>query len=100
MENVWKRDQALSTRVFNGLREIPFVEVLSPANDAERSAIVTFKHEKLPYLELQRHLDTYKLRTRAVTEGGVDGLRTSTHIYNTFEEVERLLDAVKTAWKG
>ena len=100
MENVWKRDQALSTRLFNGLREIPFVEVLSPANSAERSAMVTFRHEKLPFLELQRHLDSYKLRTRGVGEGGVDGLRISTHIYNTFEEVERVLEAVKTAGKG
>ncbi len=100
MENIWKRDQALSTSLFNGLKEIPLVEVLSPANDADRSAMVTFKHEKLPFLELQRHLDTYKLRTRAVSEGGVDGLRISTHIYNTFEEVERVLEAVKTAWKG
>jgi selenocysteine lyase/cysteine desulfurase len=100
MENVWKRDQALSTRLFNGLREIPFVEVCSPANPDERGAMVTFKHGKLSFLELQRHLDSYKLRTRAVTEGGVDGLRISTHIYNTFEEVERVLEAVKTAWKG
>ena len=99
MENVWKRDQALSTRLFNGLREIPFVEVCSPANPDERGAMVTLKHAKLSYLELQRHLDSYKLRTRAVTEGGVNGLRISTHIYNTFEEVERVLEAVKTAWK-
>jgi len=62
--------------------------------------MVTFKHEKLPFLELQRHLDSYKLRTRGVGEGGVDGLRISTHIYNTFEEVERVLEAVKTARKG
>ncbi len=100
MDNVWKRDQALSTRLFNGLQQIPYLKVLSPANDNERSALITFKHEKLPYLELQNHLNSYNLRTRGVSEGGVNALRISTHIYNTFEEVERVLEAVRTAWKG
>ena len=100
MENVWKRDQALSTRLFNGLREIPNVKVLSPASDSERSALITFKHEKLPYNELQNHLNTFKLRTRGVGEGGVNALRISTHVYNSYEEVDRVLTAVRTAWKG
>ena len=100
MDQVWRRDQALSTRLFNGLREIPHVQLLSPADQNERSALITFKHEKLSFSEVQNHLNTYKLRTRGVTEGGVNGLRISTHIYNTYEEVERVLEAVRTSWKG
>jgi cysteine desulfurase / selenocysteine lyase len=100
MENVWKHDQALSTRLFKGLREIPMVKVLSPANDADRSALITFKHEKVPYPDLQRHLDTFKLRTRAVSEGGVDALRVATHVYNSFDEVDRVIEGVRAAWKG
>lgn len=100
MENVWKRDQALSTRLFKGLSELPMVKIVSPANAADRSAMITFKHEKLPYPELERHLDTLKLRTRPVSEGGVDALRVSTHIYNSFEEVDRVIEGVRTAWKG
>jgi len=100
MENVWKRDQALSTRLFRGLQEIPYVKVLSPARDGDRSALITMQHEKLSYLELQSHLDKYKLRTRGVGEGGVNGLRISTHIYNSFEEVDRVLEGTRTAWKG
>lgn len=100
MENVWKRDHALSTRLFKGLQEIPYVKVLSPARDADRSALITLQHEKLPYLELQSHLDKFNLRTRGVSEGGVNGLRISTHIYNSFEEVDRVLEATRSAWKG
>lgn len=100
MENVWKRDQALSTRLFKGLHEIPYIKVLSPASDAERSALITFKHEKLSNGDLQNHLSTYKLRTRGVGEGGLNALRVSTHIYNMYEEVDRTLEAVRTAWKG
>jgi len=100
MENVWRRDQVLSTKLFNGLREIPYVQLLSPESQNERSALITFKHEKLSFQEVQTHLDTYKLRTRGVGEGGVNGLRISTHIYNTPEEVDCVLEAVRTAWKG
>jgi cysteine desulfurase / selenocysteine lyase len=100
MENVWKRDQALSTRLFVGLKSIPNVTVLSPQSASERSALITFKHSKVPYLEMQKHLDTYKLRTRGVGEGGVNALRISTHLYNLPEEVDRALEAVTTAYKG
>ncbi|MCX6145437.1 MAG: aminotransferase class V-fold PLP-dependent enzyme [Ignavibacteriales bacterium] len=97
MENIWKRDQSLSTRLFMGLKSIPYVSVLSPESSTERSALVTFKHEKIPFGDLQRHLDTYKLRTRGVGEGGVNALRISTHLYNSHDEVDRALEAVKTA---
>ena len=97
MENVWKRDKALSTYLFNALSQLPQIKVLSPANDAERSAMITFQHEKIPFLELQQHLNTFKLRTRGVSEGGVNGLRISTHIYNNFEELDRLIEGVRTA---
>lgn len=97
MDNVWKRDKALSNYLFQALSEIPQVKVLSPAIDAERSAMITFQHTKLPFLELQQHLNTFKLRTRGVSEGGVNGLRISTHIYNNFEELDRLIEGVKTA---
>ena len=100
MENIWKRDQSLSTRLFKGLKSIPYVSVLSPESSAERSALVTFKHEKIPFGDLQRHLDTFKLRTRGVGEGGVNALRISTHFYNTPVEVDHALEAVKTTQKG
>jgi cysteine desulfurase / selenocysteine lyase len=100
MENIWKRDQSLSTRLFKGLKSIPYVIILSPESNTERSALVSFKHEKVPYGDLQRHLDAYKLRTRGVGEGGVNALRISTHLYNTPDEVDRTLEAVRTAYKG
>ncbi len=97
IENVWKRDKALSNYLYNALQQIPDIKILSPANDAERTAMITFQHAKIPFLELQQHLNSFKLRTRSVSEGGVDGLRISTHIYNNFEEIDRLIEGVKSA---
>ncbi len=100
IENVWKRDSMLSTRLYHGLREIPGVIVLSPENPEMRSAITTFMHETIPYIELQKHLNTFNLRTRTVSEGGLAALRVSTHIYNSVGEVDRALEAVGSARKG
>ncbi|MGH7596062.1 MAG: aminotransferase class V-fold PLP-dependent enzyme [bacterium] len=100
MENVWARDAALSTAFLNGLKEISNVEILSPLNQAERSAMITFKMKNIEYLKLQSFLsEKYKLRTRGVGEADVNALRISWHIYNSYEEVNRVLEGVKEAAK-
>jgi L-cysteine/cystine lyase len=95
--NVWKRDRALSDRLFEGLAAIPQVSLLSPADPSMRSAMVTFMHKGRAHLDLQEHLNAFNLRTRSVTEGGLAALRISTHVYNSFAEVERVLEGVRTA---
>ncbi len=98
MENVWKRNQALSTRVFNGLSGIRNVEVLSPHQADERGAMITFRMSSMKVEKLQSFLaEKYKLRTRFVGEANLNGLRISTHIYNGSDEVERLIRGVKEA---
>ena len=59
--------------------------------------MTTFQHRSVPNMKLQEHLDTFKLRTRAVAEGGMAALRISTHIYNSPEEVDRVIDGVRSA---
>lgn len=97
IEHVWAYDQRLAHRLYDGLLRIPGIRVLSPADPALRSAMTTFMHERIPHLDLQAHLDTYNLRTRSVTEGGLAALRVSTHVYNTPAEVDRVLEGVRTA---
>ncbi len=94
---IWERDRALSSHLAAGLRAIPHVRVHSPEDPALCSAMTTFEHDRLPSLEIQKQLTERNLRTRSVNEGGMAALRISTHIYNTFEEVERVLDGVRAA---
>ncbi|MEX2117638.1 MAG: aminotransferase class V-fold PLP-dependent enzyme [Bacteroidota bacterium] len=96
IENVWKRDKQLSGYLYEKLAAIPDIRILSPAADSERSAMITFQHATIPYLDMQAHLNTYKLRTRGVAEGGVNGLRISCHIYNSYEEIDRLVEGLKS----
>ena len=100
IDNMWTRDRELSTRLFDGLRAIANVKVLSPADSSLRSAMITFMHDTIPHLEVQAHLNKFNLRTRSVTEGGLAALRISTHIYNNFDQVETIIEGVKTLKKG
>ena len=97
IDRVWQHDSAIATSLFNGLRALPDVSVLSPATASMRSAMITFMHARVPYAELQQHLNGLGLRTRSVTEGGLSALRVSFHVYNSQEEADRVLEGVRTA---
>jgi selenocysteine lyase/cysteine desulfurase len=100
MENVWARDAALTTTLRKGLEEIPNVEILSPRSEGEYSAITTFRMKNIEYLKLQKFFaENYKLRTRGVGEAGLNALRISLHIYNSFEEVNTTLEGISEAAK-
>jgi selenocysteine lyase/cysteine desulfurase len=58
--------------------------------------MITFRMKNMKVEKLQSFLaDEYKLRTRIVGEANLSGLRISTHIYNSFGEVDRLIAGVK-----
>jgi selenocysteine lyase/cysteine desulfurase len=100
IERVWKRDRMLAEALVAGLSEIPAIILLSPARAEARSAMITIMHRTISHEKLQAHLDTYNLRTRSVTEGGLNALRLSFHVYNTPGEVTRILEGLRTAPKG
>ena len=100
IERVWKRDRMLADSLVAGLGGMPEIVVLSPARAEARSAMITIMHRTVSHEKLQSHLDTYNLRTRSVTEGGLSALRLSFHVYNTPGEVSRILEALRTVPKG
>ena len=95
-ERIWERDRFLADALVAGIAEMPDVQLLSPASPAMRTAMVTIQHRTVAHDALQAHLDTNRLRTRSVTEGGLAGLRISFHVYNTPAEVGRVLDGLRT----
>ncbi len=97
---IWERDKMLADSLVEGLGVLPDVMLISPASPEMRTAMITIQHRKIGHEKLQAHLDTYNLRTRSVTEGGMAALRLSFHLYNTPGEVSRVLEALRTAPKG
>jgi selenocysteine lyase/cysteine desulfurase len=100
IERVWKRDRMLADSLVAGLSGLPEIILLSPARPEARSAMITIMHRTISHEKLQAHLDTCNLRTRSVTEGGLNALRISFHVYNTPGEVARVLEGLRTAPKG
>lgn len=99
MENVWKRNFALASTLKQELNKIG-AEVQSPQNPNEQSSIITFKLKNIPYGKLQQFLaKNYNLRTRGIYEGGLNGLRISLHLYNSFNDVDKIIEGVKAAQK-
>jgi len=97
LEKVKRRNHGLATTLMAGLDELG-ASVLSPRQPGEHSSIVTFKLKEMPRDELQRFLGKhYRIRSRGIYEGGLEALRISLHIYNSFEEVGRILEGVRAA---
>lgn len=92
MQNVWQRNCALAAALRAGLYQLG-VEINSPE---EHSAMITFALKNRTRDEITKFLaERFKLRTRGVYEGGLNAVRVSLHVYNSFAEVERVLEGVK-----
>ena len=100
MPAIWARNHAMAERTVEGLRAIPGVALLSPAEPAWRSAIITFAVAGRDNRQVAADLGRQRLRVRSVTEGGLDAVRVSFHVYNDAAEVDRLLEALRTVLAG
>ena len=100
IERIWKRDRMLADALVAGLGALPSISSSRRPDPALRTAMVTIQHRTVSLEKLEAHLDTYNMRTRSVTEGGLAALRLSFHLYNTPGEVSRVLEALSTVPKG
>ena len=95
LERIWQHNHALAERFYAGLREIPGAEMLSPEEEAYRSAMIGFRMKTHEHKKINEHLANDKIRVRAVTEGGLNSIRVSFHICNHDGEVTKILDSLK-----
>jgi len=93
---IWDHNRALAERFWREAPRITGLELLSPAESAHRSAIITFRTAGHPYLAVNRHLTSAGIRVRTVTEGGVDAIRVAFHVCNDDGDVDRLMAALET----
>ena len=99
MEKVAARGRALATYLKDQLSEIEKVELLTPKDPALSGSIVTFKilDDKKSYTDYIGQIKKkYNIRLRPIGEHGLNAIRVSLHVYNTFEQVDRLVEVVKT----
>ena len=95
MANIEKRNMRLSQHLIEGLKEQP-VKVNTSEEPSERGALVTYNTGS--YEKNQRIYDELKKEDIVVAHryaAGVGGIRVSCHFFNTFDEIDRLLDVQK-----
>ena len=93
MERVRSYGQSLARYLQDRLREIDGVTVLTPSESDLSGSITTYKVDGVPYDKLFRFLlEEHHLRCRVVSERGLDALRVSTHIFNSREDCDRVVE--------
>lgn len=92
-----RRAMALRHRVHEGLRTQPGIEVVSPASGALAAPFVTFRLpdtvESAAFAARLR--ERHKLVVKVVPKVWMNGIRISTHVFNTEREVAILLRALR-----
>jgi cysteine desulfurase / selenocysteine lyase len=73
------------------------VELLTPTESRSRCAVNGFRIKGVDYQKFFETCTKAKVRIRAVPEMGLNSLRVSTHIYNSREDVDQLMELVKKA---
>ena len=95
IERIAARGAALAAHLKQGLSQIPNLEILTPMEPEYSASMVTFRHKSIAHKEIYNALSERNFRIRSVGEHNLNAIRVSTHIYTSFEEVDRFLEAVR-----
>jgi len=96
MPAVEARLQALATRAKVQLSEIPSVELKTNLEPRLSGGVVKFRLKNLPTKQAYDTLwERHRMAIAMTPSGDAEGLRFSPHIYNSLEEVDRAVAAVK-----
>jgi selenocysteine lyase/cysteine desulfurase len=91
-ERIEKRVRSLAAYLQEQLVKLsPDIEMLTPLESVSRGAQVSFKIKNKEVVKLQTQCNEQKIITRYVPENNINCLRISTHIYNSFEEIDSFL---------
>lgn len=98
-ERVYARIKALGDYLRTRLREIPGIKIFTPLHPEMAAGITVYNVEGLTGNFIQDELwKRGRLRPRSM--GEVYGVRQSTHIYNSFEEIDRTIEILKNLAAG
>jgi cysteine desulfurase / selenocysteine lyase len=70
------------------------IEILTSTEAKSRGAVNAFKLKNMDYSKFQTEAGTANFRVRVVPENGVNCIRISTHIYNSIDEINKLVKFV------
>ncbi len=97
IQNITSRNQALAGHLRNGLKSLgDRVEILTPDEPGGYGSLVAFRPHRIEFDKLHKALlEQHHIVTRPVAENGINCNRISTHIYNSFTDVDRFLTTLE-----
>lgn len=97
IDRIEARVRELRSLLLERLSALPRVRIVSPRDDALGAGMVSFTVEGIASLELQRRLAEHgNVRTRVIGEYDYGWMRLSPHIYNSPDEIERVVEMIET----
>ncbi|MDR1728252.1 MAG: aminotransferase class V-fold PLP-dependent enzyme [Acidobacteriota bacterium] len=93
--NVEARVHHLADRLKQGVAALPGVRLWTSPQPEFSAGLTTFGLGNAEPGEILRALEAEKIYARSVNEPDVQGVRVSTHVYNSPEEIDRLLAVVR-----
>jgi selenocysteine lyase/cysteine desulfurase len=94
--NIESRLRTLNQYLFDGLSEMNSkLDILSPVEKESRISLLSFRPKNMSYQTCGNALGKAGFRIRQVPEGGVNAIRVSTHVYNTKDELDAFVVALK-----
>ena len=101
IDNVAKRGRELVSRFRKGVANTPEIEILTPESDVYSASMITIRIKGQDNLKLNPILNKEKnLRMRGIYENKINGIRISFAIFNSFKEVDLLVNSLKEIVKG
>ncbi len=95
VERIQKHCRPMAEAFYLGLRDIPGVEVLSPAQETFRSQMIGFRVRGMDQSRVVALFAERKIRVRGVSEGGLNSVRVSFFLPNRMSEVDAALELLK-----
>jgi selenocysteine lyase/cysteine desulfurase len=96
MPAVEARMRALATRLKTQLKEIPAVELKTNMEPELSGGVIKFRLRNVPTKNAYNLLwEKYRMAIANTPSGDSEGLRLSPQIYNTMDEIDRAVAAVK-----
>ncbi|TNE79072.1 MAG: aminotransferase class V-fold PLP-dependent enzyme [Bacteroidetes bacterium] len=87
------RIKQLNDHLYSKLEEVGGLDILTPKN--AHAGIVSFRIPGKDFNEAYRHFHHKHFIVRAVPECDVNCIRVSTHIYNSFQEIDSFAETLK-----
>lgn len=106
MDNIHAHEQKLTARALEGLKQIPGLRIVGPTTTEQRGGAVSFVVDGVHPHDLGQVLDSHGVSIRTGHHcawplhraGNINSTaRASFYLYNTEEEVDKLIEAIKAA---